>query len=385
MRLRIRAHKGLGRPAAGPRPRPQARPRRHPRDRVLHPDPPAHHRRPRPRPALAPHPATRWRPWPRRAGSSRDAARDARRGLRRAPRRSSTACRCSTTPRPSAARRSDEGFARLAAFCGEPTAGLRRGRCAPGSTGSQALTEPFFVADRSPTARRRPPTAIFADPDAAAALHRRLATAAGAAQRARPRDLRAAASPSCCARLAAAAEPDAALISLDAFLSRPARRRAAVLAVRGAIRRSWTCSSTSAAPRRSSRAISARNAGVLDAVIGRDFYRAAARRRRTARQTSPTCLRRHRRLRDGARHRAHLAEGAALPHRRAPAARPRRRRRGRRAPTPPSPRPCSRALCPSSRPTSPRRHGAAARRRRRRGRHGQARLARDDGRAPTST
>jgi hypothetical protein len=37
------------------RPRPQARPGRHPRDRVLHPDPPAHRRRPRPRPARARH------------------------------------------------------------------------------------------------------------------------------------------------------------------------------------------------------------------------------------------------------------------------------------------------------------------------------------------
>ena len=189
MRLRIRAHKGLTGPLARAGPRPEARPRRHPRDRVLHPDPPADRRRPRPRAALA---RGRWRRSPRsppRAGSTPTTARDARRGLRRPPRRSSTACRCSTTPRPSAFPTTADGPRTARRLLG----GRRRRRFA---AALDARLERVHAPDRAFLRRTsaRPadaprPEAVFADPEAAARADRRLAAAAGVPHRAGARDL----------------------------------------------------------------------------------------------------------------------------------------------------------------------------------------------------
>ena len=150
---------GADRPAPRPRPRPQARPGRHPRDRVLHPDPPAHRRRPRPRPAPA---RRRWPPSPpspTKGWVERDAAGDPRRGLRRPPRRSSTGCRCSTTPRPSACPRTADDLARLADFCGEPTPTPSTPTLAApprhGQRAHRALLRARRRAPRTPPPRRR--------------------------------------------------------------------------------------------------------------------------------------------------------------------------------------------------------------------------------------
>ena len=61
------------------RPQHQARPRRHPRDRVLRPDPAADRRRPAAGPARAARRSTRSTGWRRAAGSSRERARRSRR------------------------------------------------------------------------------------------------------------------------------------------------------------------------------------------------------------------------------------------------------------------------------------------------------------------
>ena len=76
---------GPDRAAAGAGPRHQARPGRHPRDRVLHPDPPAHRRRPRP--GAAP------------ARDARGARRAGREGLGRPGRRGNAGRRLCRAPR----------------------------------------------------------------------------------------------------------------------------------------------------------------------------------------------------------------------------------------------------------------------------------------------
>ena len=73
--------------------RPEAGPRRHPRDRVLRPDPAADPGRPRPGAAQPTAPWTRWPPWPRPATSSPEAAEELADGLSRRCARSSTASR----------------------------------------------------------------------------------------------------------------------------------------------------------------------------------------------------------------------------------------------------------------------------------------------------
>ena len=179
---------GPGRPDRGPRPRHQARPRRHPRDRVLHPDPPAHRRRPRPRasasaPPCPPSPRSR----PRAGSTPRPPPSSPPPTSRTAS--SSTGCRCSRTPRPSACPRSPSGLARLAAFCGD-----RRRRtltadlAAAPRRASSALTEPFFAQDRTPTDRPGP-RGDLRRPRRRARPHGGLGAPAGVPHRARPRHL----------------------------------------------------------------------------------------------------------------------------------------------------------------------------------------------------
>ena len=178
---------GPGRAARDPRPRPQARPGRHPRDRVLHPDPPADRRRPRRGPAPARH-----------AGGARGARRPGlgrpRRRRRRWPRptsrtaSSSTGCRCSRTPRPSACPRAAAGLARLADFCGA-AASRPSGRPArPARDGARAdRARSSCTSARPPATRRRPRRS---SPTPAAARHAWPPGApAGVPQRAGARDL----------------------------------------------------------------------------------------------------------------------------------------------------------------------------------------------------
>ena len=89
IKRQIHAHKGHGEIAVQG-PQCQARPRRHPRDRVLRPDPAAHRRRPLSRTAR---PRDRADAWP--AGGAR---LDHRRGARRADPRNTGSCAASSTP-----------------------------------------------------------------------------------------------------------------------------------------------------------------------------------------------------------------------------------------------------------------------------------------------
>ena len=68
IKRQINAYRGFG-TIQRARPRPQGRPRRHPRDRVLRPDPAADPGRARARHCARRRPAARWRRWPSAAGS----------------------------------------------------------------------------------------------------------------------------------------------------------------------------------------------------------------------------------------------------------------------------------------------------------------------------
>ena len=68
MRLRIRDHRGLHGALVGRGPQPETGAGRHPRDRVLYPDPPADRRGPRRRACATAARSGGWRHWPPRAG-----------------------------------------------------------------------------------------------------------------------------------------------------------------------------------------------------------------------------------------------------------------------------------------------------------------------------
>ena len=117
---------GPRRAADDPRPRPQARPGRHPRDRVLHPDPAADRRRPRRGPAPARHPAGARRA--RRQGLGRPRGR--RDAERRPTSRTATLEHRLQMLEDAQTQRLPEsaaGLARLADFCGaDERRGLHR-------------------------------------------------------------------------------------------------------------------------------------------------------------------------------------------------------------------------------------------------------------------
>lgn len=162
-----------------------------------------------------------------------------------------------------------EGLARLADFCGESDraafAEALRARLAL----VHDLTEPFFVPDQRPAAAP-PPEAVFADPAAAEALMtgwRRLP----AMRSERARSIFKRIEPQLLGRLAASGQPDQALIAFDAFLSRlPAGVQVFSLfdANPGLLDLLVDiCATTPELAR-----YLGGNAGVLDAVISRDFY-----------------------------------------------------------------------------------------------------------------
>ena len=93
MRLRIREHKGLHGPITLAGHDMKLGPRRHPRDRVLHPDPPAHRRRARPGAAGARHGRGAGARWRTRAGCRRTSAETLTAALPRPPRGRAPACR----------------------------------------------------------------------------------------------------------------------------------------------------------------------------------------------------------------------------------------------------------------------------------------------------
>ncbi len=197
MRRRIRTPQGPDRAAPGARPRPQARPGRHPRDRVLHPDPPADRRRPRPGAAPARDPGGAGGAGRARAGSTGPTA--------------ATLAEAYVAHRELEHRLQmleDAQTQRLPESRGRPRAARRLLRPAdsdtfvPELTGRletvNALTEHLLRAGGA-AAEAPAPEAVFADPQAARGDDGGVAAAAGAAQRAGAGDLPAAASHSSCA------------------------------------------------------------------------------------------------------------------------------------------------------------------------------------------
>ena len=164
-----------------------------------------------------------------------------------------------------------EGFARLADFCGEADPAALAATLRARLERVQALTEPFFVRTAAAAESPEPePEPAFADPAAAAALiagWRRLPALRSERARAIFERLR----PKLMARLGAAASPDKALISLDAFLSRlPAGVQLFSLFEAHPPLMDLLIDICGASPELARHLGS--NAAVLDAVIGRDFY-----------------------------------------------------------------------------------------------------------------
>ncbi|HRO12318.1 MAG TPA: bifunctional [glutamine synthetase] adenylyltransferase/[glutamine synthetase]-adenylyl-L-tyrosine phosphorylase, partial [Amaricoccus sp.] len=164
---------------------------------------------------------------------------------------------------------SPEEMARLADFCDRPLAGMEEEIRARLET-VKALTEPFFLPEERST-EAPSPEAVFADPasaEATMAAWRRLPAlrserARGIFRRLEPELLR---------RMASAASPDAALASLDAFLSRlPAGVQIFSLMQANPPLLDLLIDICGSAPELA-RHLGA-NAGVLDAVISADFYR----------------------------------------------------------------------------------------------------------------
>ena len=158
---------------------------------------------------------------------------------------------------------------RLADFSGEDREAFRRGIAARLQT-VHGLTETFFV----PETRAReapPPEAIFADPAAAEAkiaAWRRLP----ALRTERARTIFRRLEPELMRRVAGAASPDAALASLDAFFARlPAGVQLFSMMEANPPLLDLLVDICGSAPELA-RYLGA-NAGVLDAVISRDFYR----------------------------------------------------------------------------------------------------------------
>lgn len=166
---------------------------------------------------------------------------------------------------------SDEGLERLAAFCGMERAAFERELGERLET-VKVLTEPFFEADRWRSGGDAPsPEEIFADAGAARAVigewqrlpALRSERARGIFKRLAPELLR---------RLAGAASPDAALRSLDAFLRRlPAGVQLFSLMEANPPLLDLLVDICGTAPALAQ--YLGANAGVLDAVISADFYR----------------------------------------------------------------------------------------------------------------
>ena len=163
----------------------------------------------------------------------------------------------------------DAGFDRLAAFCGTDPAALAD-TLARRFARVQELTEPFFAQDRTP-APAPAPEAIFTDPDAARA---RMAAweRLPALRSERARTIFRRLEPELLRRVAETASPDAALGSLDAFLSRlPSGVQLFSLIEANPQLLDLLVDICGTAPELA-RYLGA-NAGVLDAVIAADFYR----------------------------------------------------------------------------------------------------------------
>ena len=163
-----------------------------------------------------------------------------------------------------------EGLARLVDFCAADPARFRA-ELAARLERVHGLTETFFVQDTAPVHAAPAPEAVFADPDAAQALMagwRRLPAfrterARGIFRRLEPELLR---------RMAQAASPDAALASLDAFLARlPTGVQLFSMMEANPQLTDLLVDICASAPELAR--YLGRNAGVLDAVVGRDFYR----------------------------------------------------------------------------------------------------------------
>jgi glutamate-ammonia-ligase adenylyltransferase len=168
---------------------------------------------------------------------------------------------------------SPAALARLADFCGTPAAELAATLHARLET-VHALTEPFFAQEARPATSAPAPEAIFADPGAARA---RMAAwsrlPAFRTQRARAIFRRL--EPELLHRIAEAASPDAALASLDAFLSQlPSGVQLFSLMEANPSLLDLLVDICGTAPELAR--YLGRNAGVLDAVISPDFYRPLA-------------------------------------------------------------------------------------------------------------
>jgi [glutamine synthetase] adenylyltransferase / [glutamine synthetase]-adenylyl-L-tyrosine phosphorylase len=183
--------------------------------------------------------------------------------------RSSTGCRCSTTPRPTGCPRARTGSR------GSPPSARRDAEALSSDlrerlTRVETLTEPFFAHDEAAT--DAPPLAeVFSDPERAGAMidgWSRLP----ALRRSRARDIFRRLEPELIRRLARAASPDEALVSLDAFLARlPAGVQLfSLFEAHPALMELLIdiCATTPDLAR-----YLGRNAGVFDAVISPDFYR----------------------------------------------------------------------------------------------------------------
>ncbi len=164
---------------------------------------------------------------------------------------------------------SPDELARLADFCGEPLDTFTRA-LTERLEAVHALTDTFFV----PEARARDapaPEEVFADPESAEATMaawRRLPALRSERARAIFKRLQ----PELMRRMAGAASPDNALRSLDAFLSRlPAGVQIFSLMEANPPLLDLLVDICSSAPELARHLGS--NAGVLDAVISRDFYR----------------------------------------------------------------------------------------------------------------
>ena len=166
---------------------------------------------------------------------------------------------------------SPAAFARLADFCGAADHAAFAEDLRARLTLVHDLTEPFFVQTSTPTAAP-PAAAVFADPAAAEGLMtawRKLP----AMRSERARAIFKRIEPQLLTRLADCGQPDQALIAFDAFLSRlPAGVQVFSLFDANPSLLDLLvdiCSTTPELAR-----YLGRNAGVLDAVISRDFYAA---------------------------------------------------------------------------------------------------------------
>jgi glutamate-ammonia-ligase adenylyltransferase len=166
------------------------------------------------------------------------------------------------------------GFARLADFCAAPDPAALAAELRARLLRVHALTEPFFAKDRP--GRAAPDAAPgaapdFRDPEAAAALMagwRRLP----ALRSERARALFKRIEPQVMARLAGAAQPDRALVALDAFLSRlPAGVQLFALFEAHPPLMDLLVDVCGVSPELARHL--GENAAVLDAVTGADFYK----------------------------------------------------------------------------------------------------------------